>query len=275
MDVLRSAAIIGLGALTLASCQQPSAEGQVVAVVNGEEITFPELAQEARARGLVIGNDQAARNRLLDEIIDRKLLVQAAVERKLDRSPTHLLAARRANELLLAQALSAPDGRADEPSPRQVAEFIRSNPWAFERRTLISVDRISFAEQRNAELNAALGASSSLDEVARLLAGAGITAERKTELWDSAQLPAGLADVLVANRGRRPSLLRTPGTLVAAQVTGLTPQPVSEAQSSDAARQWLRSQRQNARLARLVTDARADAQIELQEGFGTASAVGK
>jgi len=103
--------IISLAMAALAGCDGGPVSGQVVAVVDGEEITIPELNAEARARGLVIGTDRALRDRVLQDLIDRKLLVQAALDRKLDRTPDHLLAKRRSDEMLLANELIAALGR--------------------------------------------------------------------------------------------------------------------------------------------------------------------
>src|SRR3712207_2331146 len=107
--------MIAAALMLFVGCDSGRVSGQVVAVVDGQEIAIPELNAEARARGLVIGNDRAVRDRVLQDLIDRKLLVKAALERKLDRTPDHLLAKRRSDELLLAGALLETLGRRRPP----------------------------------------------------------------------------------------------------------------------------------------------------------------
>src|SRR4051812_43089213 len=108
-------------AFVSASCNKAEPKGQVVAVANGEEITVAELNEEARSRGLSIGNDSAARGRVMRDLVDRKLLAQQAVRDKIDRSPEHLITARRLNELLLAQELVAARRGPADPTDAEVS----------------------------------------------------------------------------------------------------------------------------------------------------------
>ena len=82
-----------------AGCSKAEPDGQVIAIANGEEITLGELNEEARARGLPIVNNRVLRESVIRDLIDRKLLVQEALRKKLDRTPQHLLAIRRLNEM--------------------------------------------------------------------------------------------------------------------------------------------------------------------------------
>ena len=76
-------------------------------MVDGVELTLSEVNAEASARGISVGTDRGVRDGLIAALIDRKLLVKAAHERGVDRSPEFILAQRRADEILLAQHLIA------------------------------------------------------------------------------------------------------------------------------------------------------------------------
>ncbi|GAC1576673.1 MAG: hypothetical protein NVS3B5_08350 [Sphingomicrobium sp.] len=103
---LRAAASLPL-LLLLTACGPNEPHGQVIAVVNGVEITLAELNAEARARNLAIGSDRAQRDSAIADLINRKLLVQAAHERGLDQTPQFILAERRLREIFLAQQIVA------------------------------------------------------------------------------------------------------------------------------------------------------------------------
>ena len=90
-------------ALVLAGCNK-SPTGQVVAVVNGEEISAQELNAELEGLNIPANADKKAiRKQLLQQIVDRRLLVQVAKEEGLDRDPTYITQQRKMNEQLLVQ----------------------------------------------------------------------------------------------------------------------------------------------------------------------------
>lgn len=99
---LIGAALVG-STLMLAACQQAAPSGQVIATVDGVEITLAELNGEASARNLAIATDPAQRAAAIADLVKRKLLVRAARAQGLDRTPQFVLAERRMREILLAQ----------------------------------------------------------------------------------------------------------------------------------------------------------------------------
>ena len=104
------------GAVLLAACQPDIDEGQVLARVNGNEISVHQfnfaLSQAPQPRS------QADRSALLDKLIDRQLVVQRALENRLDRRPDvmmrleearrDILAAAQATEIVLQAQLGLP-----------------------------------------------------------------------------------------------------------------------------------------------------------------------
>ncbi len=95
--------------------------GQVVATVNGEEITASEL--RAEMRGFSSSDPKvmkAAQQAALQQIIVRNLLAQKAKEQKLDKTADYGLELRRGEQGLLAQTYQrklAIDGAAGDPRP--------------------------------------------------------------------------------------------------------------------------------------------------------------
>ena len=187
-------------AILLAGCNRSVVDqGQVVAIVNNEEITRAELQLEARERGLPIGTDAAVRDALVRELVERKMLVQHARTEKLDRTPEFVLASRRLSEVALAQRLLA-GGAGETVSPKDIDRFVAANPQAFDQRALFTVDYRRIAQPVSEQLKARLLGAQTSTAIAALLAGAGLKAESKKEVWDSAALTPVPYSALKATR---------------------------------------------------------------------------
>jgi hypothetical protein len=102
-------ASIAFACVALSACGEGKAKepsGQVVATVDGQEVTLRELRAEM---GNLTSSDPNQRRQLeqaaLQAIVQRKILAKAAQEQKLDKSPDYALFKQRAIELSLVQAL--------------------------------------------------------------------------------------------------------------------------------------------------------------------------
>lgn len=135
-------ASIGCIALALASCGSGKPEGEVVATVNGHEITAQDLDAEARANGLL----NADRNRpaLLKRVINRSLFAQSAHDQKLDDYPGYPSDRVRLEQTALAEkALQKLGQYQTKPSEAQVTAFMASHPFAFADRQKIKLDQVT------------------------------------------------------------------------------------------------------------------------------------
>jgi peptidyl-prolyl cis-trans isomerase C len=137
-------------ALMLSGCDQVKKliggkpKGQVVATVNGEEITTTELGTE-------LGNFtsknpatmKAAQQQALQQIIMRDLIAQKAKEAKLDKSPEYALQVRRGEETLLAQLYQRKLAASAAVPARQDAEaYVSSHPQMFAARKILVLDQV-------------------------------------------------------------------------------------------------------------------------------------
>jgi peptidyl-prolyl cis-trans isomerase C len=136
--------------LTLTGCGQikklmggkPS--GQVVATVNGEEITQSEL--KAELRGFASADPKImkqAEQAALRQIIIRDLLVQKAKEAKLDKTSQYTFEVRRQQENLLAQLYEQKLASSTAAPTRDMAEtFVASHPDMFAQRRVLVVEQV-------------------------------------------------------------------------------------------------------------------------------------
>lgn len=255
-------------AVAAAGCNKAEPGGQVIAIANGEEITLGELNEEARARGLPIANNRALRDSVIRDLVDRKLLVQEALRQKLDRTPAHLLAERRLNDMLLSQELiTDAQNEAQSPTGDELSQFIKAHPRSFDQRVLISVDQIGFAPVADAKLDKALAAATSLDQVEAMLNSGGVARTRDTVQWDSATLTEDLTARLVALGNDRILLLPQGDRMLAVRVLSITPRPLPESERAAAARDWIARQRTSGVVQQLLQQARSSAKVEYQPDF--------
>jgi EpsD family peptidyl-prolyl cis-trans isomerase len=137
-------------ALTLAGCDQVKKlvggkpKGQVVATVNGDEITTIELNRELA--GFASKDPKvmkAAQQQALQQIIMRDLLTQKAKENKLDKTPEYTVQVRRGEETLLAQLYQRKLAAAVAAPTRDDAEsFVASHPTMFAQHRIMVVDQL-------------------------------------------------------------------------------------------------------------------------------------
>jgi EpsD family peptidyl-prolyl cis-trans isomerase len=141
--------------LVLGGCsdKKDAPDGQVVATVDGKDVTIHELNAELTQ----LRADQNAPRKLLEQValarvIERKMLSNEARILKLDASPQFLLAKTRTEEGLLVQALQA-NLQAQVPQPTREAaqKFIAENPQVFGDRKLFTLDQIQFLRPENFE----------------------------------------------------------------------------------------------------------------------------
>ena len=168
------------------------AEGQTVAVVNGEEITAAELNAALSDAKIPQGMDKdQARNRVLQQLIDRRLVAQQAKKDGIDKSPEFLNRQRRVNEdLLINMFASRQVDTTRLPSDPEIARFQASRPEMFAKREQWNLDQIRFTMPTDAAVKTKLAAAMSLDEVAKALADAGVTFDRQKNRLDTADCPA-------------------------------------------------------------------------------------
>lgn len=254
--------------LLAAGCNQAEApKGQVVATVDGTEITIAELNEEARSRGLTIAQDPELRNALLQELIGRKLLVEEAVEQGFDRSPQFMLAKRRSEEILLGQQLLAAAAQAWTPSPEEVRRYIAENPAAFAQRALITVDSVSVPRRLPEPVRRAIASAASVELMEQQLAKAGVVGTRSTQIWDSAALPQRWRQMLLRLSPGQNFVLPAVTGQVAGKLVSITAQPVPPSQSAQVAREALNRRSMDVILKRILDSRRGAAEIRYNPEF--------
>jgi len=253
--------------IALAGCAPKKPEGQVVAVINGEEVTRRELASEPQAAGLPDGpGAQAAMNKLLGGVIDRKLAVAKAQELGLDHTPEYLAQSKRLNEVLLSRALFERWAReAPDPSGAAVQAYVAANPQQFDGRKLVLADRI----QTDADGidPKALEPLATNDDIAEYLRLQSRPFRRDRTVIDTAAVPLSLYRQLISAPQGYPVAFEQAGKLIAIAPVEIKDAPTSAADRAEASNAALRQATVSQKLAAL----RKSAKIALKAGYRLAA----
>ncbi len=168
-----ASALIPVALLALSGCKLgksgagPAPTGQVVATVDGKEITLRELNAEMAG---VSTPDPKARKAIeqqaLGNIITRKILAKAASDQGIDKTPDFALQKQRAYDSLLVNLLQAKlVASVPTPSREEAAVWISSHPDIFSERKIWAVDQIRMARPSDPAVLKAFEPLKTMDQV--------------------------------------------------------------------------------------------------------------
>jgi EpsD family peptidyl-prolyl cis-trans isomerase len=254
--------------LILGGCEK-KVGGQVVAVLNGQEITQQELNAELNGQQIAPGADRkAVMAQLLQRVIDRKLLIGKAKEQGLDKSPTYLAQVQRAQDAVLIEMMTSSAAKAvPVPDATAAQQFIANNPTMFAGRKRYQLDQIIFTAANDPALQAKLKPVKTLPEVEAVLTSAGIKFQRGATQLDSAMLPSPIASRIAALPPGEPFVVPQNGQIVVSVIRSAVDMPTPAQQAQPAAVEIIRRQAVDAALRKQIEKARASAKITYDTGF--------
>lgn len=253
----------------LAGCDRGAPKGQVVATVNGDDVTLQELNTELQGTNISSGMDkQEAQRALLQRVIERKLVDGLAKQKGIDSGPEYQAQRRRLDEVLLAQLYAKQQLAAvPVPSGADITKFMAENAGMFSARQQLILDQIRF--QRPADTNSLNGmeAVHSLDGVAAFLKTKGIKYDRQPASLDSAAIPATLLTQVDRLPAGEPFVIPTGGVLTVNVITSRRAIANDPQQARMVAAQAWRNQKVQQSIADQLAAARKSATITYQKGF--------
>ena len=260
--------VILAAALFVSSCDR-KAEGQSVAVVNGEEITSSELNAELGMAKLPPGMDKkTATERMLQTMIDRRLLAQQARADGLDRSPEFITRQRRATEdLLIGMLAQRKLNTAKLPSPNEVASFEASRPGMFARRELWNMEQLQYATPTDPAIVKKIAETRTLESLAGILTASGVEFTRSKARLNSATLPHGLYEEITGLPADEPFIIPVGARSVASVIVSREAIPLTGDASRPVAVAAMRRAEGTKLMEGQLKDLRAKAKIEYKAGF--------
>ena len=261
-------ALTGAAFIALHACSSEPT-GQVVAVVNGEEITQQELnAEISELPAPPVGDKEAIRRQILQQIIDRRLMAQVAKEDGLDRDPMYVIRERRLKEELLVQMYGVKTADTVRvPDASSVKKYLADNPGKFSQRTAYLVDQISFDFPSDPKILKALEADKSLADVEETLKSFKVDYAKGANSMDSGNIPTPVLNQILALPAGEPFIIPMQGKVVVSVITGRQPVPTTEQQASPMAAQTMRAESIGKVLRTRLEEAKAKANITYQDGL--------
>lgn len=260
--------LLAAASMVVSGCDR-KAEGQTVAVVNGEEITSSELNAEIALANLPADADKkAVTSRILQSMIDRRILAQQAREDGLDKTPEFLTRQRRATEdALITMIATRKLSSAKLPSADEVAGFQEKQPEKFAKREVLTIDQIEYPTQADEAVLAALKDTHTIDQVAAVLAAKGVETRRAKRKMVSSDIPHELYERIQQVPAGEPFIVPVGGRTVASVIVAREPAPLVGDDAKPVAVAALRQQTGAKLMETLLKDLRGKAKIEYKPGF--------
>jgi EpsD family peptidyl-prolyl cis-trans isomerase len=262
------ALLIGLSGTVLAACNQETAapKGQVIARIGNEDVTQQELENELRwAQVPADRRDEATVKRVLGDLVQRKYLVQKAMAGKLDREPSTLLDLLRSREQILATSYTQREAAARSTAigKADIDKYILSHPLMFERRQLLTVDKISIAMTPATQtVVEATKNMKSLEDIEKRLKEMSVLYNRSMGSLSTGDIPEEFYNVL---KGQKPDdvfFVPTGATGTFFRVKGAETTPMKPEDAARIARQALVVEIMRREMRKIAETAQAEAKYE-------------
>ena len=232
--------------LAVSACSRaPKAPtGQVAANVGGREITVRQLSAEISSLPPVAPAAQKAQQRgVLNFIIQRTILADAARKQGLDKDPNFILMSERATDALLVQQLQAKIAAGvPPPSPEEIAQFQSGNPDIFAQRKIFDVEQIHFAQQADPNFVKKLQPFKTLEDVANFLTQNNISFQRGQGTIDAVTQNPKLVTAIVALPPQEVFILSAGNQVVVNVVRSMHIQPLTGDTATKYASNYLKAQ---------------------------------
>lgn len=271
------AAIASLS-LVLSACERPvtPAMDAVAAKVGGEVISEAELERAvARLGKLNVAESTQARGRMLEALIDQRLVSNAARQAKLDKTPDVALAMQQAQRQVLAEAyMEQLFKNLAQPAATEIQDFYTRHPELFEQRKVYRVQELELQldPARVAEVEAQLKQSPDLANFAEWLSGQGIESKVGVVVRPAEQIPAIMLAQLANMKDGQVIVVPTGDKRVSVlQLQGSQFQPVTREQAEVAIKRILLGEKRKILLQAEIKKLRANSKIEYASGFAPAA----
>jgi EpsD family peptidyl-prolyl cis-trans isomerase len=271
--------------VTLSACGDKSDTGgksetetQVVAKVNGDEITVHQLNFELSAMGQAAGSGAEQRMRQVGEqIVNQQLLMQKAVETKLDRDPRIMQALERARRQVLAQAyLDKTVGNVTPPSKSEADAYYSQHPELFSKRRIYQLREIVMDKSIPfAELQAKVSSVKSSDELGQWLQAKKVEAKVANIVRPAEQLPFDMLAKVSQMQNGEIAAFESPSNNVLLFLAGSQEQPISQEQAAPIIERFLVNKKRKDLAEAEVKRLRETAKIEWLGKFAAGAAADK
>jgi len=276
--------LAAMALVALAGCGQKkdvtAADGagsDVVAKVNGEEITAGQLAIALqKQRGMRSDAGDAASTATLDELVKEQIVAQKAIAAKLDKDPAviaQIEAARR--DILARRFIDAAVETTGKPGDDAAQKFYDSRPNLFAQRKIYTVQHVDIQapDDRRTEVDAHVQSLKSPAELADWLKAQKLQFTVKPEQVASEQLPPVVLDKLATMKDGESTVVPSQFGVSALTLISSASAPKTLAEAKPAIDQFLGNQGRRDVIMNLQKTICDGAKVEYLGRFATISPV--
>lgn len=260
---------ITLAALLVGACNDTSkkAASQVAAKVNKEEITVHQINQQlARTPNLKPEQAKDAGTQVLARLIDQELMVQQALESKLDRDPPTVQAIEAARREILARSyLERIAANLPKPAEGDVKDYYAKHPELFAERRIYNFNEIAVQAKPDEVLPGLkefLGKAKSLAEVGEWLKKQNLPFAGNNATKAAEQLPLELLPRFHQMKDGQIALVPAKDSILLIQLATSRLEPIDEKAATPVIQQFLFNQHKVEAVENELKSLREKAKIE-------------
>lgn len=280
MNKKLAAGVASAALVLLAGCHRgtnSAPTGQVVASVNGQEVTQREV--QAELNGFSSPNEDAMRRAqqgAVQAILNRKILAKAAKDAGVEKSAQYQLMSTRTNELSLAQAYEQQIAKnLPRPTQDEINQYIAQHPNTFAQRKIYVVDRIQIPTGTSQKVLDAIKPLHTMDDIEQVLLNAGVDYVRTPGSIDARSTSPAIIDQIAKVPPSEPFVIPGNGALSINQVKEARTVPFSGPAAEEFAQRAIMSDRAQKAIADKITALRKSAgDVKYQKGYAPAAPTG-
>lgn len=263
----------------LASCGKTGGDKpatQVAAKVNGDEISVHQINTAlARSGAATPEQAKAVGGQILERLIEQQLMIQKAVENKLDRDATVVTAIENSRRQILAQAyMERALANASKPSTEEIKKYYNEHPQLFAQRRVFRFQEFVAAIDSDQVklLQAQLDKTKNLNEVANWMRSRNIPFSGNFSIRAAEQLPMDQLPRFQAMKAGEFALFPGPNRVLVAQLVAVQEAPLSEKEATPFIERFLVNQSRADLNAEEIKKLRVSAKVEYVGDYGKSSA---
>lgn len=243
VSVLLAALLVALAGCDEKKAAESGVSAAVAAKVNGEAISARVIENELKKVGLnAAPESQEAANRILNVVLEQRLLAQQAQKNGLDKDPEVIQALENAQRQLLAQAyVEKLTANTAKPSEEEITAYYDKHPELFSQRRVYRLQEIMIqvGPESVEAVKARLGSGADLNALAQWLKSQNIPVRGVQSVKSAEQLPLELLARLHPLKDGQAITLESPKQLTLLAITASQSQPLTREQARPAIERYL------------------------------------
>jgi len=203
--------------------------GQSIVSVNGEEITVHQVNSALQHTQIDPKQKEQAAKQIVKSLIDQQILVQAAMDAKLDRNPQVMTAIEENKQQILAKAyLQSKVANITKPTDAEIMTYHDEHPNVFANRKLYAMEEIAFVvtPELIKDLEALSNVAKTSEEVIAWLNQHQIKFNTARKVHAAESLPMKLLDKMSAMQLNELIFVNGPGQIVVGKLLETKTQPI-------------------------------------------------